>query len=260
MVSLTAAFLLQVLASKLPCTSEVRRPSKSLIVDRSLHFISQSLSREQMYRKMITDLNDRTRTLTEQLNDYRMAYGLRDYVEPIHQVELPAPMTDMPKFRPDGRGDIASRKSSIVAEGELTADEGDDGALHDPYITETPPAQQSVPMTAQASGMPHATSMHAAPSYIPPEVPLFAPTLTASPLMGPSSPGAYPELSPPSSASGVPSRTSSIMTQPMMTPSQANVPVGMLPMMLPCDGSRFDFNQLDADFTHLSGPTAFANS
>lgn len=93
--SLNARF--DVLASRIPAISEVRRPSKALIVNRSLQFVDDSLARERMYRTLLSDLHDRTRFLTDQLNDLRVANGLHSYVETVPDLVLPVALADAPR-------------------------------------------------------------------------------------------------------------------------------------------------------------------
>lgn len=127
----------QVLASKIPSISHVRRPSKSLIVNRALQFVADSLAREAMYRTMLVELHDRTRVLTEQLNDYRVANGLHNYLETVPDLVLPVALADVPKDKPTAR--IVGRKNSTasaldvdsfdLATDDLTIDEYDDGTF-----------------------------------------------------------------------------------------------------------------------------------
>lgn len=233
---------LQDLASQIPAISEVRRPSKSLIVNRSLQFVHDSLAREAMYRKMLVDLHDRTRVLTEQLNEYRIANGLQNYVESVPNLSLPVALADVAKDKPTAR--IVGRKNSTnltnqeddLAVDDYGMDDFDDTGLplddlspagledQTPFFSQPPstyPTSAPVAMSMPAQGMYQpaqsgafsgnatlATDVNGMPFYQPP-----VPASTATP-----SPVSVPDMSAVSPSSSSPA------TNPTFSPAQAVQP------------------------------------
>ncbi|KDN44528.1 hypothetical protein K437DRAFT_210104, partial [Tilletiaria anomala UBC 951] len=63
--SLNNRFL--ILAASLPAISQIRRPSKSLIVNRSLQFVADSLSLEMLYRDMLKEMHARNINLIREV-------------------------------------------------------------------------------------------------------------------------------------------------------------------------------------------------
>ncbi len=121
----------QILAASIPAISEIRRPSKSLIVNRSLQFVVDALAREQMYRSMITDMHARNRELVEQLNEYKRQAGQHALAEPLPPMEVPLPrsMADAEKERPRSRpknGVSGSGNGSVNGGGDGLGDDYDD--------------------------------------------------------------------------------------------------------------------------------------
>ncbi|PWN44901.1 hypothetical protein IE81DRAFT_242500 [Ceraceosorus guamensis] len=100
------------LAANLPATAAVRRPSKSLIVNKSLAFVAESLAREPMYRGKIFDLAAQNEALRREANELRRQVGLEVHFEGPVNLDLPAPMAD-------GTFDTVRREciANLVAEG-----------------------------------------------------------------------------------------------------------------------------------------------
>jgi hypothetical protein len=72
----------------------VRRPSKSLIVNKSLAFVAEALTRETMYRSKIHELAQESDTLRDELNALRVQSGLGPRLQQSVDRTLPAPMAD----------------------------------------------------------------------------------------------------------------------------------------------------------------------
>lgn len=82
------------LAATLPAISDVQRPSKSLIVNKSLDFVKDALNRETMYRLKIDNMHQESMRLREQLNSFLAQAGM-DLVPMPTMDELPPPMADV---------------------------------------------------------------------------------------------------------------------------------------------------------------------
>lgn len=264
----------QYLASKIPAISEVRRPSKSLIVNRSLQFVADSLSREALYRKMLIELHDRTRVLTEQLNEYRLANGLQNYVEAVPDLVLPVALADVPKDKPTAR--IVGRKSNMSvpsvdgyngADDEYGMEGFDDGPFPvDEGIRHTPEELHflaHVPMSSKPTDMPVTHGSHAPmpmgsyPAGLDVNgATFFNHALSASPMT--SSPVSQPDQSV-SSTSGSPINDSS--RSPIAVPPHrvdtVNHFAKMFPMLLPDAGDYAVPTDLTRDLTSLFGPQSY---
>lgn len=243
-----------VLASKLPSISEVRRPSKSLIVNRSLQFVTESLSREAMYRKMATELHERTRVLTEQLNEYRIANGLQNFVETVPELVLPIAQADVPKDKPSAR--VLARKESTSTSIDDMGDELDDGLFPlDQFTDEPADMQQGYQMgiAASAPALPYGT-----PSQLGTDVSFFPQSLRGSPATATSSPSSHtdPAVQSPGCA-GSPTDPTAVM-HPLVS-SVPHPETGMFnPMFL--DGGMFGSNQFGSDFSAFLAPSAFPSA
>lgn len=82
------------LAASLPAISDVRRPSKSLIVNKSLDFVADAMNREAMYRLRIDNMRQENMQLRQQLNKFLSQAGLETLPQPPVD-ELPIPMAEM---------------------------------------------------------------------------------------------------------------------------------------------------------------------
>ena len=82
------------LAASLPAISDVRRPSKSLIVNKSLDFVADALNREAIYRLKIDNMRQENMQLRQQLNKFLAQAGLEQLPQPPVD-ELPVPMAEM---------------------------------------------------------------------------------------------------------------------------------------------------------------------
>ena len=82
------------LAASLPAISDVRRPSKSLIVNKSLDFVADAMSRESIYRLKIDKMRQENMQLRQQLNKFLAQAGLETLPQPPVD-ELPVPLADM---------------------------------------------------------------------------------------------------------------------------------------------------------------------
>lgn len=116
------------LAANLPATSTVRRPSKSLIVNKSLAFVGQALSNETTYRLRLDELVREHRELLEEVNTFR----LRENLEPrCSVIENPA-FTTFPAPLADANYAHNRRASAAIAQGmSLGGDFGNDGGDDD---------------------------------------------------------------------------------------------------------------------------------
>ncbi|GAC97344.1 arg-6 protein, mitochondrial precursor [Pseudozyma hubeiensis SY62] len=82
------------LAASLPVISDVRRPSKSLIVNKSLDFVADAMNREAMYRLKIENMRQENMSLRQQLNEFLAQAGLETLPQPPID-DLPIPMAEM---------------------------------------------------------------------------------------------------------------------------------------------------------------------
>ncbi|CBQ70344.1 conserved hypothetical protein [Sporisorium reilianum SRZ2] len=92
------------LAASLPAISDVRRPSKSLIVNKSLDFVADAMTRESIYRLKIDNMRQENMQLRQQLNKLLAQAGLETLPQPPID-ELPVPLAEMGnKKRQGGMG------------------------------------------------------------------------------------------------------------------------------------------------------------
>lgn len=133
----------------LPATSDVKRPSKSLIVNKSLAFVEDALSREDTYRSQILDLGNQNDSLLVQLNKLRKDQGLEP-IESRSSIQLPTPLSDVAAAKSrassfgKGSGGVVT---GIVGEMEDGDDvSGDGGSNYSPNQGQTglPSSQQPV--------------------------------------------------------------------------------------------------------------------
>lgn len=132
----------------LPATSDVKRPSKSLIVNKSLAFVEDALSREDTYRSQILDLGNQNDSLLVQLNKLRKDQGLEP-IESRSSIQLPTPLSDVAaaKSRASsfGKGSGGGVAAGIVGEMEDGDDvSGDGGSNYSPNQGQTGLPSQSV--------------------------------------------------------------------------------------------------------------------
>ncbi|EPQ27416.1 uncharacterized protein PFL1_04954 [Pseudozyma flocculosa PF-1] len=109
------------LAASLPAIADVRRPSKSLIVNKSLDFVHTSLSHEALYRKRLDSLRSENEALREQLNEFRKQAGLDPLPAPVVD-ELPLPLSEMGDKKRSG-----SLSGNAAGAGDLGEYDDDDG-------------------------------------------------------------------------------------------------------------------------------------
>lgn len=98
------------LAASLPSISDVRRPSKSLIVNKSLDFVADAMNREVLYRLKIDNMRQENMQLRQQLNKFLAQAGLDQLPQPPMD-ELPVPMAEMGNKK---------RQMGLSASGPLT--------------------------------------------------------------------------------------------------------------------------------------------
>ncbi|PWN88241.1 hypothetical protein FA10DRAFT_268446 [Acaromyces ingoldii] len=135
------------LAANLPATSTVRRPSKSLIVNKSLDFVGHALTNETSYRLKIEELMREHRELLDEVNDYRREKGIeprRSHIdEPSFNV-LPAPLADA-KFTHNRRASTAMAQGMRLG-GDYGNEYGEDdlasgyGSFNGSVEASSPPA------------------------------------------------------------------------------------------------------------------------
>ncbi|SNX82316.1 uncharacterized protein MEPE_01022 [Melanopsichium pennsylvanicum] len=98
------------LAASLPAISDVRRPSKSLIVNKSLDFVADAMNRESIYRLKIDNMRQENAQLRQQLNKFLAQAGM-EQLPPPSVDELPVPMAEMGNKK---------RSTSLSGSGPLT--------------------------------------------------------------------------------------------------------------------------------------------
>lgn len=129
------------LAASLPAISDVRRPSKSLIVNKSLDFVSESLSRETLYRLKIDGLRSENAILREQLNEFRRQAGLEVLAPPKFE-ELPKPLSEMGDKKRSSSLSAVNSSGPSIDFGDLDDDDGlfAPGSDGDPVRTSPTPS------------------------------------------------------------------------------------------------------------------------
>lgn len=108
------------LAASLPAISDVRRPSKSLIVNKSLDFVADAMNREAIYRLKIDNMRDENAKLREQLNKFLTQAGLETVPEPPVD-ELPIPMAELRNKKRSGSINAAGGLNDVY---DLEDDDG----------------------------------------------------------------------------------------------------------------------------------------
>lgn len=84
------------MAAVIPATSDVRRPSKPLIVKSALSFVSEALKTEPIYREQINSLTNENEKLLKELNEERGKVGLPDITSNLSQeFVMPSPLSEM---------------------------------------------------------------------------------------------------------------------------------------------------------------------
>lgn len=117
--NLNDRFLL--LANKLPATYTVRRPSKSLIVNKSLDFVQQALEGETILRLKVEELYQENQGMLKELNDLRQERGLSPRSSPI-DASMPLPLADNDFKKQSLNTNHALNRGSISLGGDFDDD------------------------------------------------------------------------------------------------------------------------------------------
>lgn len=123
------------LAAHLPSTAAVRRPSKSLIVNKSIAFVTDALAREPMYRSKIDALAVESEMLRQELNELRRQSGLEPrFNAPTVDLNLPKPMADpaFDRVHAECMANLAAEGHDLTLNGEYDDDLGSGASDTDP--------------------------------------------------------------------------------------------------------------------------------
>ncbi|KAJ7628631.1 hypothetical protein FB45DRAFT_918799 [Roridomyces roridus] len=141
------------LAALLPNLSQIRRPSKSAIVNSSIAHINASRRHRILAAQQLRSLKNETDALRHEVNEWRMRAGVPSVEEPR---------------RSDGFGVILSGELEFEA-GDMM--EGEDGEEDDDYGTAGYPRQYSDHEEFIHVQQPAVEQMVVQPPYVTPEVP-----------------------------------------------------------------------------------------
>jgi len=109
------------LAANLPATCTVRRPSKSLIVNKSLEFVDQALNAESILRLKVEELLHENQTIMEELNLLRQDRGLSPRASSI-EASLPLPLAESDFKKHSTRANLALSRGSFSLGGDYDDD------------------------------------------------------------------------------------------------------------------------------------------
>ncbi|CAD6892148.1 unnamed protein product [Tilletia controversa] len=90
------------LAAKLPATASVRRPSKNLVIMKSIQFVDEALSHETLYRQMIDSLSRENAAMRAEINDARAAQSRAPLLPTGSGVQMPATLVDIGRASHNG--------------------------------------------------------------------------------------------------------------------------------------------------------------
>ncbi|KAJ9477786.1 Acetylglutamate kinase [Pseudozyma hubeiensis] len=135
------------LAASLPVISDVRRPSKSLIVNKSLDFVADAMNREAMYRLKIDNMRQENMSLRQQLNEFLAQAGLETLPQPPID-ELPIPMAEMRNKKRQANMGSSGHLAEMY---DLDDDDGTFGAGSDEGGKNSPTSSCSVASSVRGS-------------------------------------------------------------------------------------------------------------
>ncbi|KAK0525927.1 hypothetical protein OC842_005358 [Tilletia horrida] len=119
------------LAAKLPATASVRRPSKNLVIIKSLQFVTDALNHETTYRAMIEQLLRENAAMRSEINEARLAHGTPALLLPASGLVMPATLVEIGRASHNGssRGPrMRSGSSALLGRtDDDEEDEEDDG-------------------------------------------------------------------------------------------------------------------------------------
>jgi regulator of replication initiation timing len=108
----------QELAHALPSLAQVRRPSKSIIVQKSLDFIYTARQKDEMHDKEMRSIRNENDLLREEINKLREQLGLEPY--PPREESKPSTSQQADEAKEDAK--VSSSKNSNSTEIKIEAD------------------------------------------------------------------------------------------------------------------------------------------
>lgn len=108
----------QELAHALPSLAQVRRPSKSIIVQKSLDFIYTARQKDELHDKEMRSIRNENDSLREEVNKLREQLGLEPY--PPREESKPSTSQQADEAKEDAK--ISSSKNSNLPEIKIEAD------------------------------------------------------------------------------------------------------------------------------------------
>ncbi|KAK0550888.1 hypothetical protein OC845_002451 [Tilletia horrida] len=115
------------LASKLPATSSVRRPSKNLVIIKSLQFVVDALAHEDIYRSLIEQLLRENVAMRSEINEGRAVQNIAP-LQPSPGIQLPATLAEIGRASHNGssRGPRTGSGSAALYMDDDDEDDGED--------------------------------------------------------------------------------------------------------------------------------------
>ncbi|KAE8211620.1 hypothetical protein CF327_g4642 [Tilletia walkeri] len=115
------------LAAKLPATASVRRPSKNLVISKSIQFVNDALQQEIVYRGIIEKLFKDNAAMREEVNGIRTANGI-ELLPPQASGQMPATLVQIGKASHNGssRGPRTGASAAALVRVDGADDDDDD--------------------------------------------------------------------------------------------------------------------------------------
>ncbi|KAE8229777.1 hypothetical protein CF326_g5245 [Tilletia indica] len=115
------------LAAKLPATASVRRPSKNLVISKSIQFVNDALQQEIVYRGMIEQLFRDNVAMREEVNGTRTANGI-ELLPAQASAQMPATLVQIGRASHNGssRGPRTGASAAALVRVDGADDDDDD--------------------------------------------------------------------------------------------------------------------------------------
>jgi hypothetical protein len=131
------------LAANLPSTCSVRRPSKALIVNKSLDFVRQALNVETSLLLKVQELLKENQDVIEELNNLRQQRGISPRLSCV-DATLPAPLTKSDFKSQSQRAVLAIHRGSSTLDGDFSMDDDNQTSASSFSSTDSPPHQNNL--------------------------------------------------------------------------------------------------------------------
>ncbi|KAE8225916.1 hypothetical protein CF319_g1408 [Tilletia indica] len=115
------------LAAKLPATASVRRPSKNLVISKSIQFVNDALQQEIVYRGMIEQLSRDNVAMRKEVNGTRTANGI-ELLPAQASAQMPATLVQIGRASHNGssRGPRTGASAAALVRVDGADDDDDD--------------------------------------------------------------------------------------------------------------------------------------